>query len=727
MTRFTLLLSTLFAVMTIASCAGDKQTAENPLVAEWTTPYGVPPFDKIEARHYMPAFEQAMAEQLAEIEAITSNEEEPTFANTLEAFDSSGELLSNVANVFSMICAADITPELQKIQEKVMPMLSAHSDRIMLDDRLFERIKAVYDKRASLSLDKVQMRLLEKTYRRFVNAGAELAGADKERLKEINGELSLISVKYGNNLLAENNAFVLELTEMSQLDGLPQGVRDAAREKAEQMGKPSSWVFTLHKPSMIPFLTYSTKRDLREQIYTAYLNRGNNNNEYDNKSLINDFIRLRTEKAHLLGFKSYAHYVTSEQMSGNPEAVYKLLNAIYEPALERAKGELEQMLPLLRRDENSAEFESWDWWYYAEKLRKKNYSLDEEMLRPYFSLDNAQSGIFFLANRLYGISFRPVALPVYNEECSSYEVLDSDGSHLGVLYFDFHPRDGKGGGAWCGYYREQYYKGGERVAPIVGIVCNFTRPTGNTPALLTLDEVETLFHEFGHALHFLFHDVRYRGLSEVEGDFVELPSQVMENWAFEPEVLAKYAVHYRTGDVIPDHLVRKLHRSSLFNQGFATTELSAAALSDMDIHSQTEYEKFDVEKFEKWSLAEKRGLIPQIEPRYRYTYFSHIFDGGYSAGYYFYLWAEVLDKDAYEAFKESGDLFDRKTAMRLRTLLESGGSLDGETLYRNFRGKEPDQRAMLLGRGLIESAEVDIDEQQEPASDKSGIIEVTFE
>ena len=700
MKRFGLILTTILTIMTATSCADKDNGAQNPFFEEWTTPFGVPPFDRIDASHFVPAFDRAMSVHLAEIDAITNNADEPTFENTVEAFDSAGEMLGNVALVFEMLSDSDLTPEMQQVAEHIMPILSAHSDAIMLNDKLFDRIREIYERRESLGLDDIQIRLVEKIYRNFVNSGAQLGPEQKEQLKKINEELAVTSVAYGNNLLAATNAFQLEITEAADLDGLPTSVRDAARETATAAGKSSSWIFTLHKPSLILFLTYSTKRDLRRQLYTAYLERGAAGTEYDNTKLINDFIRLRTEKARLLGFESYAHYVTSEQMAERPEAVYKLLNSIWEPALERAKGELADMEKLLHRDDANATFESWDWWYYAEKVRKQNYSLDEEMLRPYFSLDNVQNGIFTLANSLYGISFRPVKVPLYNDEAMAYEVLDTDQSHLGVLYFDFFPRDTKGGGAWCGYFREQSYKDGKRVAPVVGIVCNFTRPTKNTPALLSVDEVETLFHEFGHALHFLFHDVRYSGLSEVEGDFVELPSQIMENWALEPEMLAKYATHYRTKEVIPSTLVNKLLRSKHFNQGFMTTELVAAALSDMDIHSTTEYKPFDVREYEKSVLNDKRGLIPQIEPRYRYPYFSHIFDGGYSAGYYFYLWAEVLDKDAFQAFKESGYLFDRETAARFRKLLASGGSVDGGTLYRNFRGKNPDQRAMLEARGL---------------------------
>lgn len=687
--------------MAFASCKSDKNVGENPFFAEWDTPYGVPPFDRIVPAHFLPALERGMSLHDAEIDAITSNNDDATFENVILAYDDSGQMLAQTALIFGMLCEAENTPEMQALQEQVMPLLAAHADKIRLNEQLFERVKAVYDQRAALDLDAEQSRLLEKTYREFVRAGALLDAGQKARLKEINGELSLAAVKFGQNILAENNNYALVLAS-TDLDGIPSNVRDQAREKAEALGEKGKYAFTLHKPSLIPFLTYSQKRELREEIYKAYLNRGNNGDKYDNKQLINDFIRLRTEKAHLLGYPSYAAYVVADEMAGTTDAVYKLLDEIWAPALESAKGELAEMEVLFKKDFPEGEFASWDWWYYAEKVRKQKYELDEEMLRPYFSLENVQGGIFFLANRLYGITFRPVIVPLYHPDATAYEVLDADESHLGVLYFDYFPRDGKSQGAWCGNYVEQTYRDGKRVAPVVSIVCNFTRPTSNSPALLTLDETETLFHEFGHALHFLFHDVKYRGLTEVEGDFVELPSQLMENWAFEPELLKQYAVNYRSKDaVIPEYLVAKLRRSELFNQGFMTTELIAAALSDMDIHSTTEYAPFDPMEFERQALTEKRGLIPQIEPRYRYPYFSHIFDGGYSAGYYFYTWAEVLDKDVFEAFRESGDLFNRKIADDFRRkILARGGSEDGMTMYRAFRGKDPDKRAMLRSRGL---------------------------
>lgn len=699
MKRITALL-TLILTMTLVSCKSDKHAGKNPFFAEWNTPYGVPPFDRIAPGHFLPALERGMSLHDAEIDAITSDNDAPTFENVILAYDRSGRMLAQTELIFGMLCAAENTPEMQALQERVMPLLAAHADKILLNEKLFERVKAVYDRRGALELDAEQNRLLEKTYRDFVRAGALLDAEQKARLKAINGELSLAAVKFGQNILAENGNYALVL-ESADLDGIPSNVRDQAREKAEATGKKGKYVFTLHKPSLIPFLTYSQKRELREEIYKAYLNRCNNGDEYDNKQLINDFIRLRTEKAHLLGYPSYADYVVADEMAGTTDAVYKLLNEIWTPALERAKGELAEMEELFKKDHPDGEFASWDWWYYAEKVRKQKYQLEEELLRPYFSLENVQSGIFFLANRLYGITFRPIVVPLYHPDAIAYEVLDADESHLGVLYFDYFPRDGKSQGAWCGNYVEQTYEDGKRVAPVVSIVCNFTRPTSNAPALLTLDETETLFHEFGHALHFLFHDVKYRGLTEVEGDFVELPSQLMENWAFDPEVLKQYAVHYRSNEVIPEYLVAKLRRSELFNQGFMTTELIAASLSDMDIHSITEYEPFDPMEFERKALTEKRGLIPQIEPRYRYPYFSHIFDGGYSAGYYFYTWAEVLDKDVFEAFRESGDLFNKKIADDFRRkILARGGSEDGMTMYRDFRGKDPDKRAMLRSRGL---------------------------
>ena len=683
------------------SCGSDVvNDTTNPLLEEWTTEFGIPPFDKIRTEHYAPAFEEAMKMHNEEIAAIVESEEEPTFENVILAMDNAGVKLYELNLIFGMLSSSDLDDKMQEVQNTMMPRIEEHYNSIMLNDKLFERVKVVYDKRKSLKLDELQMRLVEKTYNDFVRSGALLSGEAKERLMKINAELSELSIRFGNNLLKENGSFFIELND-EQVKELPEGVRNQAREAAEAMGKKGSYVFTLDKPSMLPFLTYSKNRDLRRELYNGYTMRCNNDNEYDNKQLAEDMARLRVEKANLLGYKSYSHYVTADQMAGNPAAVYKLLEEVFEPALESAKRELEDMKEIFRKDFPGETFEKSDWWYYAEQVRKKKYQLDEEAVRQYLSLDNVRDGMFYLANRLYGITFRPIAAPRYHKECTVYEVLDHDQSHVGVLYLDPYPRKSKSGGAWCGNFTEQRYVNGERKAPVIGIVCNFTPPVGNTPSLLTFDEAETMFHEFGHALHFLFADVRYRGLTDVEGDFVELPSQIMENWAFEPEIMKEYAVHYRTGEVIPDNLIAKIQNASLFNQGFTTTELAAAALIDMDIHSLETYTDLDINDFEKYNLATRRGLIPEIEPRYRYTYFAHIFNGGYSSGYYFYLWAEVLDKDAFEAFKLSSDLCDKELARSFRyDLLAQGGQKPGMEMYRKFRGADPDKTAMLKARGL---------------------------
>ncbi len=710
MKRFLRLFAVAMIIMTVCGCKKSTESGENPFFeAEWETPYGAPPFDRIAFEHFKPAFERGMSLQNEEIATIVESKNEPTFENVILAYDNSGEMLSRVSRVFSTLNSAETNEQMQALSAELSPLRAAHSDAITLNERLFDKIKAVYDKRNALGLDAEQLRLTEKIYDGFVRSGALLSAEDKARLKQINEQLSALSVKFGQNLLAETNAFVLEVANKEDLKGVPETACDAAREQANKLDKGNVYAFTLQKPSMLPLLTYADNRNLREQIYKAYIARGNNDNENDNKSVIADIISLRYEKAKLLGFDTFADYVVSNQMAKTPEAVYELLHQVWEPALQRSKEELKRMTTMFKHENGmDAQFESWDWWYYAEKVRKADYDLEEEKVRQYLSLDNVKSGIFFLANRLYGITFRPLQAPLYHSECEMYEVIDNDDKPLGALCFDFHPRPGKRAGAWCGTMRRQSYKDGERVPPVVSIVCNFTRPAGGVPALLSLDETETLFHEFGHALHNLFADVKYKGLSGVEGDFVELPSQIMENWAFTQEMLKEYAVHYRTGEVMPDDMIERIQRSSKFNEGFATTELVAAALSDMDIHSVESAEKIDVNAFEKESLVTKRGLISQIEPRYHYTYFNHIFNSGYSAGYYFYIWAEVLDKDAHRAFVESGDLFNRDVAERFRReILSRGGERDGMDMYRSFRGAEPDKTAMLVARGLIEEPTIE--------------------
>ena len=717
MKRLLILSSLMFAMTMNISCDSVTIVEENnPLLEEWTTEFGVPPFDKIKTKHFEPAFEEAMRIHNEEIAAIVDSNEEATFDNVILALDNAGIKLMEINLIFGMLSSSDLDAEMQEVQNKIIPRVEEHYNSIMLNEGLFNKVKAVYDNRKKMNLDELQMRLVDKTYNDFVRSGALLEGEAKERLMKINAELSELSIRFGNNLLAENGNFKLVLTE-EQVADLPEGVRNQAKESAKAAGE-EGYLFTLDKPSMLPFLTYSKNRDLRRQLYDGYLMRCNNDNEYDNKQLAEDMARLRVEKAHLLGFKSYSHYVTDDQMAGTPEAVYGLLEEIFTPALESAKVELEEMKKIFNEDHPGETFEKSDWWYYAEQVRQKKYKLDEEAIRQYLSLDNVRDGMFYLANRLYGVTFRPIAAPRYHKECSVYQVLDHDQSHVGVLYIDPYPRKSKSGGAWCGNFTEQRYVDGQRKAPVLGIVCNFTPPVGDTPSLLSFDEAETMFHEFGHALHFLFADVRYRGLSEVEGDFVELPSQIMENWAFEPEIMKEYATHYKSGEVIPDKHIAKIQNASLFNQGFTTTELAAAALIDMDIHSLESFTDMNINDYEQYNLAIRRGLIPEIAPRYRYTYFSHIFNGGYSSGYYFYLWAEVLDKDAFAAFKECRDICDKELAHSFRyDLLAQGGQRPGMDMYRKFRGADPDKTAMLKARGLWKEPVVEVEESVEPSAE----------
>ena len=728
----TVLLGIVFVALAVAmffmqSCTPKtEQTMENPLLSEWNDRFGVPPFDRIKAEHFSPALEQAMSVHNAEIDAIVTNNDEPTFENTVLAYDNSGKLLERVELCFSLLCAAETNAEMQAIEQEMSPKLTAHSGAIMMNDALFERVKSVYERRGALGLDSLQLRLTEKLYRRFVRGGALLSVEDKEQLRKVDEELSAARVKYAANLLAANSGFELVISDQDDLDGLPSSIRDAAASEASARDMKGKWVFTTKKPSMLPFLTYSSKRELREKLYRGYLDRCNYNDSIDNKQVINDIVRLRTERAHLLGYPTHAHYVLDVQMARTPENVYAMMDELWAPALERAKAEMEAMREMMKEETGLDDFASWDWWYYAEKVRKRDYSFDESSLRPYFSLENVRSGIFELSNRLYGLTFRPVQLPVYHEDCETYEVLDEKNEHLGVLYLDYFPRDGKSGGAWCGEYRTQSFDAeGNRIAPIVSIVCNFPRPTGGDPALLSIDETQTFFHEFGHALHALFSQVKYGGLGGVERDFVELPSQIMENWALEPEMLRRYALHHRTNDPIPHHLIEKLQRSRHFNQGFNTVELLAASLTDMDIHTIENYSPIDVNEFERKMLNERRGLMEQIAPRYRYPYFSHIFDGGYSSGYYSYLWAEVLDKDAYQAFVESGDIFNKRIATDFRNkVLARGGEADGMDLYRDFRGADPDRKPLLLGRGLIEEEEVVEEQTDKPTLSISDIEEM---
>jgi len=672
---------------------------DNPLLREWNTPFGMPPFSEIRAEHFLPAFERAIAERRREVEAIIANPEPPTFANTIEALDAAGLLLERVQMVFSNLTSAETNDQLQQVERQAAPMLAAARDDILLNIKLFERVRAVWDERKRLKLSKVQQRLLEDTYKTFLRGGANLDAKQKERLRAINGELSKLTVEFGNNLLRETNSFRLVVSDRADLAGLPENLVAAAAEAARQAGEPGKWVFTLHAPSLWPFLTYSENRELRRRMLEAYLARCDRGNEFDNKKILARIAALRAERAQLIGYRTHAHFVLEENMAKNPERVYEFLDRLWKPTSAVARKEAEALQALIREEGGDFKLEAWDWRYYAEKLKRARYDIDENRLRPYFPLEQVRQGAFEVARRLYGLRFvERKDLPKYHPEVLTFEVLDADGSHLGVFLADYHPRPGKRSGAWSSRYRGQYFKDGKEVRPIVVNVCNFTRPSGGQPALLSPEEVETLFHEFGHALHSLLARVPYRSLASTPRDFVELPSQIMENWAMEPEVLAIYARHYATGEPIPQELVRKLKESEKFNQGFATMEYLAASFLDMDWHTLAPGREVDPAAFEKESLA-RISLLPEVGVRYRSTYFQHIFSGGYSAGYYSYIWSEVLDADAFQAFKEKG-LFDQATARAFRRLLEQGGSADPMELYIEFRGREPSVEPLLERRGL---------------------------
>ncbi len=698
----------LMAAMT-ACKSGTGTQSENPFFSEWNNPYGVPPFDKIKAEHFAPAYESAFRAHNAEIEAIVNEVETPTFENTILAFDNAGQDLERVALMFWNLMGAESSDELLKAAEGISARESEHSDSILMNTALFSRVHSVWEKRGEL--DPLQSRLTDNIHKRFVRSGAQLSADKMEQLRRINSALAAATLKFSNNMLAENARFEMVLEE-SDLEGLPSNIRSEASAAAKAKGYNDKYLFTISKGSMLPFLTYSTRRDLRERIYRGYFEKCNYGDSIDNKSVINDIVRLRTEKAHLLGFATHADFVLDERMAKTTKNVYSLLDDLWTPALEKSKEELAEMIAIKGDDD----FKSWDWDFYAEKVRKSKYNLDSEQIRPYFSMPNVQRGVFELINRLFGLTFRPVTnVPVYSPDCATFEVLDVDGSSLGILIADYYARPSKQSGAWCSSYREARYVDGERVLPIVTVVFNFPRPASNSrPSLLSLDDTETFFHEMGHAIHAHFTDVPYVGLSNTERDFVELPSQILENWAFEPELLNSYAVHYQNSRVIPADYVKRINAASKFNQGFATLEYLAASYIDMDIYSIKEYETIDVNAFERAALYEKRKMIEQIQPRYRYPYFSHIFDGGYSAGYYSYIWAEVLDKDAFAAFVESGDIFSRHIATQFRNeILSKGGAADGMTLYHNFRHAEPKREPLLISRGLIDEPEIVVEEPKE--------------
>ena len=673
------------------------QTETNPFLSEFQTEHGVPPFDKIKLEHYEPAFLKGIEEQNANIDAIVNNSETPTFENVIVALDNSAPILDRVSAIFYNMTDAEKTPGLNELSIKIAPTLSEHSDNISLNQELFKKVNAVYQQKESLKLTTEQERLLEETYKDFVRSGANLSPEKQARLREINKQLSTLGLTFSDNILNENNAFKLYIDKEEDLAGLPEWFRQSAAEEAKADGQEGKWLFTLGNASRLPFLQYSENRPLREQIYKAYINRGNNNDKNDNKKIITDIVSLRLEKAQLLGFDCYSNFVLDNTMAKNSTTVMDFLNNLWSYSLPKAKAEAADLQKIMDKEGKGEKLEAWDWWYYTEKLRKEKYNLEEDEIKPYFKLENVREGAFAVANKLYGITLTKLeGIPVYHPDVEVFEVKDTDGSHMGIFYVDYFPRPGKSGGAWMSNYREQQ---GD-IRPLVCNVCSFTKPVGDTPSLLTIDEVETLFHEFGHALHGLLTKCNYKGISgtNVVRDFVELPSQINEHWATEPEVLKMYAKHYQTGETIPDSLIEKILNQKTFNQGFMTTELLAAAILDMNLHNLTDTKNLDVLAYEKEAMNQL-NLIPEIAPRYRTTYFNHII-GGYAAGYYSYLWANVLDNDAFEAFKEHG-IFDKKTADLFRyNVLEKGNSEDPMTLYKNFRGAEPQLEPMLKNRGM---------------------------
>lgn len=685
-------------LISVTMTNAQNKNVENPFFKEWKTPYETPPFSEIKVEHFLPAIEEGIRLEKAEIDAIINNPEKPTFKNTIIPLEKSGEFLGRVNRVFGALNGANTTDEIQKIARVTTPMLAKHRDDIALNDKLFARIKAVYVDKDKLT--EVERNVVENYYKNAVRSGAELDDAGKEKLRQINQELSMLGLKFSENALKETNAIALVIDNKEDLIGLPKDVINSAAELAKSKNMNGKWAFSLQKPSFIPFLQYSQKRELREKLFKAYINRGNNNNEFDNKKIVSRVSSLRVDRANLLGYKTFADFVLERNMAKNPDNVYKFLNDLWTPAIKRAKMEVSDMQKIIDKEKGNFKLAAWDWWYYAEKVKKEKYDLDESMLRPYFKMENVRAGAFEVASKLYGIKFIPRNdIEVYHPDVEVFEVQESDGKHIGIFYSDYYPRDGKRSGAWSSGFRGQQNIEGKFITPLVYNVGNFSKPTADKPALMSIDEVNTLFHELGHGLNSLFSNYDYPGGRNTPRDFVELPSQIMENWALEPEVLKMYARHYQTGEIIPDALIEKIVNSRLFNQGFETVEYLAASFLDMDWHMLTDNKERDVTEFEK-NVYKKIGLIPEIESRYQSTNFGHIL-GGYAAGYYSYIWAAVLDADAFDAFVETGNLFDKKTADAFRNyILARSGSEDSMILYKKFRGREPKVDALLKRRGL---------------------------
>ncbi len=688
------------AVIVFANGCKKVVKSDNPFFNTYDTPFQVPPFEQIKTAHFMPAFLKGFEEQKKEVKTIINNPGEPTFGNTIKAFAYSGQLLQRVSSVFGALNSANTNDSLQVINRELSPISSKHRDDINLNDTLFSKIKSIYENKAKFKLTEEEKKVLDDTYKDFVRSGAALSPEDKDKLRKINKDLSLLSVQFGQNLLAETNGFNLVIDKKEDLSGLPEGVITQAAGMAKSLKMDGKWVFTLQVPSMTPFLQYSDRRDLRQKLFTAYFMKGDNDNNYDNKAIIAKIAKLRVERSHLLGYDSFADFVLERTMAKTPEKVFTFLGQVWDAALPVAKAEAAAQQELINKEGGKFKLAPWDWWYYTEKIKKEKYDLDDEVMRPYFKIDNVMEGMFYVANQLYGLTFtRRTDIPKYHPDVNTFEV-QRDGKHVGILMIDNYPRLSKRGGAWCGAYRSQSRDiNGKMINPIVTMVTNSTPPTDGKPSLLTSEEASTLFHEFGHALAALLSNKTYPGGS-LPRDFVELPSQIMEHWVLEPEVLKVYAKHFQTGEVIPAELVDKLVKSGKFNTGFQTVEYLAAALLDMEYHSIKVPVDIDIRDFEKKAM-DKYGLIPEIKPRYRSTYFNHIWAGGYSAGYYGYIWCEILDADAFQAFKETGNIFNKEVAARFeKEILSKGGTRDPLDMYVAFRGKQPSIDALLINRGL---------------------------
>ena len=695
----------LAAALAVGTSCTQQKMHENPFLAEYDTPYGIPPFDQIAYEDYLPALQAGIEQQNEEIKAITENDSTPTFDNTILALDRTGAILERVVPVFAALEESNSSPEMMEIAEQIYPLYQAHSDEMMMNDKLFGRVKYLYDHRDSLGLASDQLLAVEKMYKDFTRNGALLADADKEQLKAINSELADLYLKFNKNLLNATNAFSVVIDKEEDLAGLPESTIAVAAEEAEKRGEKGKWVFTLHAPSRLPVLQFAQNRDLRRRIYEGYTTQATDG-ENNNLPVINKILQARAKKAKLLGFKDYGSYMTDNVMAGSVDAAESLLMQIWTPAVAKVKEEVAEMQAVADEEGAGVKIEPYDYYYYAEKVRQKKYDFDESQVSAYFSADSVRNGIFSMAERLYGIKFTEMPdAPKYYDEVNVYDVTDAEtGEHVAVFMTDYFTRASKRQGAWMSEFKGSWTEpDGTSSRPVVFNVGNFTRPTAELPSLLTLDEVETMFHEFGHGLHGMLTRARYKmqAGTNVDRDFVELPSQIHEHWAMEPELLRTYARHYKTGEVIPDELIEKLQAASTHNQGFATAELAGAALLDLQYGKLNPDADIDVLEFEK-QVADKLGMPAELTFRYRSPYFKHIFGSdGYASGYYTYLWAEVLDSDGFELFKEKG-IFDPETARSFKTnILEAGGSADPMELYVRFRGHKPGVDALLRNRGLV--------------------------